>query len=117
MQPVQQACGACIQCKAPRCLTAFHASCARRCSSAPCSSALASLHAAQQLVPHMSHVSCTLAPWLTRFAASSRSHGIYMAEKEKIKDGEEYVDKLVLCEKHRPADGAKKKRRKREIKW
>jgi hypothetical protein len=64
-----------------------------------------------------SHVSCTLAPWLTRFAASSRSHGIYMAEKEKIKDGEEYVDKLVLCEKHRPADGAKKKRRKREIKW
>ena len=66
--------GACIQCKAPRCLTAFHASCAR-------------------------------------------NHGVYMAEKEKIKDGEEYVDKLVLCDKHKPTDGSKKKRRKREIKW
>lgn len=66
--------GACIQCKAPRCLTAFHASCARH-------------------------------------------HGVYMAEKEKVKDGVEYVDKLVLCDKHRPADGSKKKRKKRELKW
>ena len=66
------------------------------------------------------HITAPLNSWHARWltvCSLSRSHGIYMAEKEKIKDGEEYVDKLVLCDKHRPADGAKKKRRKREIKW
>jgi len=62
--------GACIQCKAPRCLTAFHASCARR-------------------------------------------RGVCMVEKEKG----EYIEKLVFCERHRPADGPKKKRRKRDARW
>jgi hypothetical protein len=69
--------GACIQCKAPRCLAAFHASCAR-------------------------------------------AHGMYMVEKDRNKDGLEYVDKQVFCERHRPAsstEGGKKRRRKREIKW
>ena len=47
----------------------------------------------------------------------ARATTVYMAEKEKIKDGEEYVEKLVLCDKHKPTDGSKKKRRKREIKW
>ena len=66
--------GACIQCKAPRCLTAFHASCARE-------------------------------------------SGVHMVEKEKIKDGTEYVDLQVLCERHRPSEKPKKQKRKREIKW
>lgn len=67
--------GANIQCRAPRCLTAFHASCARRA-------------------------------------------GVHMVEKEKqTKEGEEYVELCVLCDKHRPADGPKKKRKKRDVKW
>ena len=69
--------GACIQCKAPRCLTAFHASCARH------------------------------------------NGGVHMCEKEKVnpKDGVEYVELQVLCERHRPPVGEKKRKRKREIKW
>ena len=66
--------GACIQCKAPRCLTAFHASCARQA-------------------------------------------GVHMVEKEKVKDGVEYVDLQVLCDKHRPVEGGKKRKRKRDNKW
>ena len=42
---------------------------------------------------------------------------MHMLEKEKVKDGEEYVDMQVLCEKHRPKEGGKQKKRKRDHKW
>ena len=40
-----------------------------------------------------------------------------MVEKEKVKDGVEYVDLQVLCDKHRPVEGGKKRKRKRDNKW
>ena len=30
---------------------------------------------------------------------------------------QEYVDLQVLCDKHRPAEGGKKKRKRKENKW
>ena len=40
-----------------------------------------------------------------------------MVEKEKMKEGVEYVDMQVLCEKHRPAEAGKKRKKRKDNKW